>query len=116
MLHFWLSAILFWRSKTYLHFQAIAVLEVRCRYKTIYTKKQKNRDTTRVFFVGGILSSLSMGREPNWFLFIPYLADYTQMLFSGNRFALDWAIVDFFWHRGRRALLQGQRMVHEGIR
>ena len=69
-----------------------------------------------VFFVGGILSSLSMGRVPNWFLFNPYLADYTQMLFSGNRFALDWAIVDFFWHRGRRALLQGQRMVHEGIR
>jgi hypothetical protein len=33
-----------------------------------------------VFFVGGILSSLGMGREPNWFLFIPYLADSTQML------------------------------------
>jgi uncharacterized membrane protein len=34
-----------------------------------------------VFFVGGILSSLGMGREPSWFLFIPYLADYTQVLF-----------------------------------
>ena len=34
-----------------------------------------------VFFVGGILSSLGMGKEPNWFLFIPYLADFTQALF-----------------------------------
>ena len=34
-----------------------------------------------VFFVGGILSSLGVGREPSWFLFIPYLADSTQMLF-----------------------------------
>jgi len=34
-----------------------------------------------VFFVGGILSSLGMGREPSWFLFIPYLADSTEVLF-----------------------------------
>jgi|GEM_PF-1386597 len=34
-----------------------------------------------VFFVGGILSSLSLGREPSWFLFIPYTADFTQGLF-----------------------------------
>ena len=33
-----------------------------------------------VFFVGGILSSISTGREPSWFLFIPYLAGSTQML------------------------------------
>jgi hypothetical protein len=33
-----------------------------------------------VFFVGGILSSLGMGREPSWFLFIPYLADSTKVL------------------------------------
>jgi hypothetical protein len=33
-----------------------------------------------VFFVGGILSSLGMGREPNWFLFVPYLAGSTPML------------------------------------
>jgi len=33
-----------------------------------------------VFFVGGILSSLGMGREPSWFLFIPYLVDSTQVL------------------------------------
>jgi hypothetical protein len=33
-----------------------------------------------VFFVGGILSSLGMGREPNWFLFIPYLADSAEVL------------------------------------
>lgn len=34
-----------------------------------------------VFFVGDILSLLGIGREPNWFLFIPYLADSTHMLF-----------------------------------
>ena len=34
-----------------------------------------------VFFVGGILSSLGMGRDPSWFLFIPYLANPTQVLF-----------------------------------
>jgi hypothetical protein len=34
-----------------------------------------------VFFVGGILSSLGVGREPSWFLFIPYLADSTEVLF-----------------------------------
>jgi hypothetical protein len=39
-----------------------------------------------VFFVGGILSSLGMGREPNWFLFIPYLADSAQMLFLETAF------------------------------
>ncbi|MBM4400662.1 MAG: hypothetical protein FJ045_01800 [Crenarchaeota archaeon] len=33
-----------------------------------------------VFFVGGILSALGMGREPSWFLFIPYLAGSTQLL------------------------------------
>jgi hypothetical protein len=33
-----------------------------------------------VFFVGGILSALSMGREPHWFLFIPYVTGSTQML------------------------------------
>jgi len=33
-----------------------------------------------VFFVGGILSSLGMGREPNWFLFIPYIADSTPLM------------------------------------
>jgi hypothetical protein len=34
-----------------------------------------------VFFVGGILSSLGMGREPSWFLFIPYIGNPTQVLF-----------------------------------
>jgi hypothetical protein len=33
-----------------------------------------------VFFVGGVLSSLGMGREPNWFLFIPYIADSTEVM------------------------------------
>jgi hypothetical protein len=33
-----------------------------------------------VFFIGGILSSMGMGREPNWFLFIPYLADSTPVM------------------------------------
>ena len=34
-----------------------------------------------VFCVGGILSSLVMSREPNWFLFIPYIADFTEAMF-----------------------------------
>jgi hypothetical protein len=34
-----------------------------------------------VFFVGGILSSLGIGREPSWFLFIPYVADFTEAMF-----------------------------------
>jgi uncharacterized membrane protein len=34
-----------------------------------------------VLFVGAILSSMGMGREPNWFLFIPYLADFTEATF-----------------------------------
>jgi hypothetical protein len=33
-----------------------------------------------VFFVGGLLSSLGMGREPSWFLFIPYIGDSTHVL------------------------------------
>jgi hypothetical protein len=37
--------------------------------------------TGSVFFVGGILSSLGMARDPNWFLFIPYIAGSTQALF-----------------------------------
>src|SRR3990170_3180590 len=34
-----------------------------------------------VFFVGGILSSLSLSEEPSWFLFIPYFAEFTQGMF-----------------------------------
>ncbi len=34
-----------------------------------------------VFCVGGILSSLIMSREPSWFLFIPYIADFTEAMF-----------------------------------
>jgi hypothetical protein len=34
-----------------------------------------------VFFVGGILSSISFGSQLNWFFFIPYLADFTQAMF-----------------------------------
>ena len=33
-----------------------------------------------VFFIGGILSSLGMGREPSWFLFIPYISDSTPVM------------------------------------
>ncbi len=36
--------------------------------------------TGSVFLVGGILSALSMDRERNWFLFVPYVAGSTQML------------------------------------
>jgi len=41
-----------------------------------------------VFFVGGILSSLVMSREINWFLFIPYIADFTQAMFLELSFLL----------------------------
>ena len=34
-----------------------------------------------VFFVGGILSSLSFGTEPSWLFFIPYVSGNTQALF-----------------------------------
>ena len=34
-----------------------------------------------VFFVGGILSSLVMSQETSWFLFIPYIADFTEAMF-----------------------------------
>jgi len=34
-----------------------------------------------VFFVGGIISTLSLSKEPSWFLFIPYSADIIEGLF-----------------------------------
>jgi hypothetical protein len=34
-----------------------------------------------VFFVGGILSALSMSGEPNWFLLIPYMSNSMQALY-----------------------------------
>jgi hypothetical protein len=66
-----------------------------------------------VFFVGGILSSLSLGRELNWFLFIPYMTGFTQGLFL----QLTFLIVGIFlivggigtglhYYRGRRWYMQ----------
>ena len=37
--------------------------------------------TGTVFGVGGIISSLVMSQEPSWFLFIPYIADFSQAMF-----------------------------------
>jgi cytochrome b subunit of formate dehydrogenase len=37
--------------------------------------------TGTVFGVGGIISSLVLSQEPSWFLFIPYIADFTQAMF-----------------------------------
>ena len=34
-----------------------------------------------VFFVGGILSALSLNASPSWFLFIPYSASVPQALY-----------------------------------
>ena len=34
-----------------------------------------------VFCIGGILSSLVMSQEPSWFLFVPYIADFTEAMF-----------------------------------
>ncbi len=45
-----------------------------------------------MFFVGGILSSLSLSQEPNWFLFVPYFADFTQGMFL----ELLFLVVGFF--------------------
>jgi hypothetical protein len=45
-----------------------------------------------VFFVGGILSSLSFGTELSWFLFIPYLANFTEAMFL----ELTFLLVGFF--------------------
>jgi hypothetical protein len=41
-----------------------------------------------VFFVGGILSSLVMSQETSWFLFIPYIADFTEAMFLELAFLL----------------------------
>ena len=41
-----------------------------------------------VFFVGGILSSLVMSQETSWFLFIPYIADFTEAMFLEMSFLL----------------------------
>jgi hypothetical protein len=48
-----------------------------------------------VFFVGGILSSLGLGREPSWFLFIPYIADSTQLLFLETALLLTGLLLIF---------------------
>ena len=44
--------------------------------------------TGSVFCVGGILSSLVMSQEPSWFLFIPYIADFTEAMFLELSFLL----------------------------
>jgi len=41
-----------------------------------------------VFFVGGIVSTLSLSKEPSWLLFIPYSADVSQGLFLELTFLL----------------------------
>jgi hypothetical protein len=41
-----------------------------------------------VFFVGGILSALSMGGDPSWFLLIPYVSGSTQALYLEVAFLL----------------------------
>jgi len=48
-----------------------------------------------VFFVGGILSSLGMGREPSWLLLIPYLADFAEAMFLELAFlAVGLSLID----------------------
>ncbi len=41
-----------------------------------------------VFFVGGIISTLSLNKEPSWLLFIPYSADVNQGSFLELTFLL----------------------------
>jgi uncharacterized membrane protein len=45
-----------------------------------------------VFFVGGILSALSMSATPSWFLFIPYVATSVQALYL----ELSFLVIGFF--------------------
>lgn len=66
-----------------------------------------------VFFVGGILSSLSLGREPSWFLFIPYMADFTQGMFLQLAFLIVGIFLivggiatELHYYRGRRWYMQ----------
>ena len=61
-----------------------------------------------VFFVGGILASLSFGTELSWFLFIPYLADFTEAMFLELTFLLAGIFlitvgigVGLYYYRGR---------------
>jgi hypothetical protein len=61
-----------------------------------------------VFFVGGILSSLSFGTGLSWFLFIPYLANFTEAMFLELAFLLVGFFlivtgigVGLYYYRGR---------------
>jgi hypothetical protein len=74
-----------------------------------------------VFFVGGILSSLGLGREPNWFLFIPYLEGSTEvtgflLIFSGIGVGLHyyrdrgWYMRELCKANNAENLMQEQRM------
>ena len=69
-----------------------------------------------VFFVGGILSSLGMGREPSWFLFIPYPRGLHPSDVSGDSVTSDRSFNDLFGNRRRSALLPRQRLVHARTR
>jgi hypothetical protein len=45
-----------------------------------------------IFFVGGILTSLSLTEQLNWFLFVPYPANFVQGLFL----ELSFLVTGFF--------------------
>ena len=69
--------------------------------------------TGAVFGVGGIISSLVMSQEPSWFLFIPYMTDFTQGLFLQLAFLIVGLFLIFggigtglHYYRGRRWYMQ----------
>ena len=49
-----------------------------------------------IFFVGGMLESLSLGENPSWFLFIPYSAEATAGAFLGLTLMLSGASLIIF--------------------
>jgi uncharacterized membrane protein YiaA len=61
-----------------------------------------------VFFVGGVLTALSLGAEPSWFLVIPYYTEANpgsilslMLVFSGITLTVFGIFAGFFYSRHR---------------
>jgi cytochrome b subunit of formate dehydrogenase len=69
--------------------------------------------TGAIFGVGGIISSLVMSQEPSWFLFIPYIAGFTEatfleivLLIIGFALCISGIAVGLHYYRDRNWYLQ----------